>query len=489
MGEQGELNKYVTNMNKEIFINGVETGIANRFKAQVLQNGRVVRETPWASNLILENGMNRIAVDYVCNLFLYCAIGSGDTPTEDSSGSITATTSGTTVTSSDSLFTSDDVGKLLRFNTGEKSIITAFTDNTTVTVADSLGVSSATEFTMYRIAQTGLDSEVARTNNYLTGSGNCGTTLSVDTYTHRRTFDFPAEVEDQSYSEVGFSHSSSSGANLNTRGIFAGAPVSVVTGQQLRVIYEFKVKVSPISPRDREVSISGWPAKQYSVAVSASTDLVTLVGHGFAAGTKIKFDGDTAPEGISFGTAYYVLSNTADTFKLSATEGGSAIDITSDGSNVVLYTNTKGQEQLTSGSVSQVSSANGGTVFFTDGGSSYCTDDPYSSAKYCYISTSSSNLPSFGTGFQDNTAPTGGRKVMSKDSYTASSYIVTWRTTFGTGEGNSTAIRKLAVGSGIQTGGNYTVNGLCYRFDQPQEKSNLYTLTVVWKFSWDRDFI
>jgi hypothetical protein len=66
----------------------------------------------------------------------------------------------------------------------------------------------------------------------------------------------------------------------------------------------------------------------------AATDLLTTAGHGLVVGTPIRFTSTTTlPAGLTAGTTYYVIASglTADDFKVSATLGGSAVDITSVG--------------------------------------------------------------------------------------------------------------------------------------------------------------
>ena len=60
-----------------------------------------------------------------------------------------------------------------------------------------------------------------------------------------------------------------------------------------------------------------------------STDLIQSTGHGWADTQKIVFFNGTAPGGLTEGTTYFVRDATADTFKVAATSGGAAIDITS----------------------------------------------------------------------------------------------------------------------------------------------------------------
>jgi hypothetical protein len=101
------------------------------------------------------------------------------------------------------------------------------------------------------VTQTGLVAEVARTSTILSGAGNTGTTTpNALTRVYRRTFDFPALGTDRNISELGFSDSSSVGANLFSRVLVAvgGTPtaVTVTATQQLRVIYELTLSVNAV---------------------------------------------------------------------------------------------------------------------------------------------------------------------------------------------------------------------------------------------------
>lgn len=109
------------------------------------------------------------------------------------------------------------------------------------------------------VSDTSLGTEVIRTANYLTGAGNCGTSNNYTTKTsmRKRTFDFPAEVSPKNYTELGWSHSSSPGANLFSRTLISGGTVTVLAGQSLRVVYELTVQF----PNDTVATpaITGWP--------------------------------------------------------------------------------------------------------------------------------------------------------------------------------------------------------------------------------------
>lgn len=68
-------------------------------------------------------------------------------------------------------------------------------------------------------------------------------------------------------------------------------------------------------------------------AAIASTDLITATAHGLTAGSRIKITALTGGTGLVQGTTYYVVAPVAtDTFKVSATKNGAAINITADSS-------------------------------------------------------------------------------------------------------------------------------------------------------------
>lgn len=62
----------------------------------------------------------------------------------------------------------------------------------------------------------------------------------------------------------------------------------------------------------------------------ATGDTITSTAHGYAADQKVVFLSGYAPAGLSANTTYFVRDVTTDTFKLAATAGGSAIDVTAD---------------------------------------------------------------------------------------------------------------------------------------------------------------
>lgn len=80
-----------------------------------------------------------------------------------------------------------------------------------------------------------------------------------------------------------------------------------------------------------------------TVAVDSATDVITATGHGFYNDQAVIIGSSAAfsnPVGSTEMTIYYVINRTANTFQLSATVGGAAINFTSDGSQVYVQSHS-----------------------------------------------------------------------------------------------------------------------------------------------------
>jgi hypothetical protein len=105
--------------------------------------------------------------------------------------------------------------------------------------------------------------------------------------------------------------------------------------------------------------LARWPlaGEAQEFAVATGTDVFTATGHGFSDTNTIVFYGGSAPTGITVGTVYFARDVATDTFKVAATSGGSAIDITgqpSTGDHVVsrITVNSGAQRTVTVTSLS-----------------------------------------------------------------------------------------------------------------------------------------
>lgn len=69
--------------------------------------------------------------------------------------------------------------------------------------------------------------------------------------------------------------------------------------------------------------------------VVPTTDVFECPAHGYADDQKVVFYGGTTPSPLVEGAVYFVRDSTADTFKVSASAGGSVIGITTNGTSDV----------------------------------------------------------------------------------------------------------------------------------------------------------
>ena len=91
----------------------------------------------------------------------------------------------------------------------------------------------------------------------------------------------------------------------------------------------------------RAATTAALPAVTYTPAstkafvpgdVTTGTEVITITAHGFVDGDQVYVSTDTTlPAPLAASTLYYIISATANTFQLSLTSGGSAIDLTTQG--------------------------------------------------------------------------------------------------------------------------------------------------------------
>lgn len=79
-----------------------------------------------------------------------------------------------------------------------------------------------------------------------------------------------------------------------------------------------------------DVFLSGSQTAYASVTGNATTEIVTITGATLANGMQVTFTSLTGGSGLNTGTAYYVIAASGATCQLSLTQGGSAIDFTTN---------------------------------------------------------------------------------------------------------------------------------------------------------------
>ncbi len=89
------------------------------------------------------------------------------------------------------------------------------------------------------------------------------------------------------------------------------------------------------------VSVLTTVGANYAVTANSGTDaFTTALVHGMDANTKVVFAATTMPTGLTAGTTYYVVGGTigANTFQVSATSGGAAVNFSTNGTAVTVST-------------------------------------------------------------------------------------------------------------------------------------------------------
>lgn len=292
-------------------------------KVSVVEKGKVVRDYPVQRNLILDSGIDAMdlglsgAQPHGRNfeqMMRVCVAGTGTTPTKDLVTG-TAAQSGTTVTLSGSAYSfgGGDVGKWIKWTSGEEAKITAYISPTQVTVNKTQTVASGSVVGLFRCNQTGLTTELKRAgsttaatgthypvftaSDSLPSQGAFGDTAN-ERCTLRRTFDFTEEVSGINYTEIGLSYTTTTGANLFSRILLAGA-VTVTAGQQLRVQYDLQITLHNItSSPEVVVPITGWPVEYNVTGITSDSTkftVTTSAAHHFVVGGKLNLSGIKRP--------------------------------------------------------------------------------------------------------------------------------------------------------------------------------------------------
>lgn len=226
----------------------------------------------FAPNLLLNSGL-----DYICTngtepryWAWKSALGTGTTPTVYDSGASTAIASGTACTASATFFTAGMVGMLIRWDSGEEAYIASRTSDTEVVLDRSVTATGA--FAVWAVNQTGLASHV-RTSDY----GNPSiVSRSGGVSTFRVLWDHGLETVNRVYTEGGIVTNNQ--VTYLSRFLISGGSVTVLIGQQARLIYEYDLSVTTTAVPGTW-AVDGWPVAgvddtdgQYKVLTQDAVD-------------------------------------------------------------------------------------------------------------------------------------------------------------------------------------------------------------------------
>lgn len=102
----------------------------------------------------------------------------------------------------------------------------------------------------------------------------------------------------------------------------------------------------------------------YVSAFDQGTDTFTANAHGLADGTRVWVSAGTMPTGFSTSTNYFVINSAANTFQLSATQGGVAVNASTAGAGILVTVQYDYKVDLGTGVIKFFDGA-----LFTDGAS------------------------------------------------------------------------------------------------------------------------
>lgn len=227
----------------------------------------VWEQKEWRKNLILNRGMQEVANRSWEQCFFAGICGTSNsanyldsglsTAASDAAGNVTIAGGGTFAFSNPG-----DIGNILKWDTLQEHRVQSITNGSTAFVVPAPGGAgiAAGEFTFFYTNRTQLVSESKRSITYLTGAPNCTSSRTGNLLQMRRTYDFTAEVGSVTYNEVGVGWSSTFGAaNTTFARIVLPVGVSLIAGQQLRLIYQLNLFIGPSVATAGSMVVTGWP--------------------------------------------------------------------------------------------------------------------------------------------------------------------------------------------------------------------------------------
>lgn len=382
------------------FEHQVGQSACGQYKVAIVDSktGQVVWEQPeWKKNLILNNGLAHIASDTWANAFTSAVAGTSSTANTTDSGATTATSDAAgNVTLAGGSFTfaggSADVGNIIQWDNGTEGRLVTTATGTSATITPAPGVTvSASHFILFRTNRTSLVAESKRTNTYLTGAPNCQSSRTGNVLSLRRTYDFSAESGSVSYNEVGVAWDNTlNAANTTFARIVLSVPISLTIGQQLRLVYQLNIALSPTSLQSGSASVSGWPVAP-SVNTNGSFQMQYIgMSNVSTSGASSFFDAGVRcnePSSIGTSSALFITvdSQAPNTFAAAPPNRGVTDFI---GASIV-NADTTGVSMFQSKQVTWATGAVNGTSWRTIGVGDNVSSDPGVNTGFVFVFTQS----------------------------------------------------------------------------------------------------
>jgi hypothetical protein len=228
-------------------------GASGRYRTRIRNaDGTPARDwSPWEKNLILDQGLNQLAVspNHWGSMLVHAAIGTGNLAVQKTTTGAGVTLNQPTtnhVTSSGPFFAATDVGALIKFDAGsagQEMRILAFNSTTDVTV-DTVGTHAAASGVVYQVQQTTLQSYHALDNGTFEADAiTYAVPAGMPTLSFKRGYQFPAEGAPVTLKEIGFTWSGAANPPLWSRVVIAGGGDALITGQIYEVEYLLTIQL------------------------------------------------------------------------------------------------------------------------------------------------------------------------------------------------------------------------------------------------------
>jgi hypothetical protein len=149
--------------------------------------------------------------------------------------------------------------------------------------------------------------------------------------------------------------SGGAGSSAAATATISGGAVTSIAVTNVGSAYTSAPTVAIAIPR-RTIPTSG---------ITTGTDTIAYTAHGLSSGDAVKYfhGGGTAATGLTNNTTYYVIASglTADAFKVSATDGGTTVDITGTGNNAQYFELATSVATIQATANASLGSGSGGT--------------------------------------------------------------------------------------------------------------------------------
>lgn len=114
--------------------------------------------------------------------------------------------------------------------------------------------------------------------------------------------------------------------------------ISGDTGIVLHTLAPAIIPFHSTPPTNFVLTWAGLGYNATAVTAESTDDKITKTTHGLVDGDRVRFSATTLPGGLTANIWYYVVSATTDDFKVALESGGTPIDLTTDGTSVLLTT-------------------------------------------------------------------------------------------------------------------------------------------------------